>query len=168
MTFPIAAVGIFFAIALVYDVRHRIIPNRLTVAMALSGVLYHLLPGPGGHGLFFTVTGALTGGCLLIVPFLLGGMGGGDVKLMAGGGAWLGAEATVHLFAFGAFAGALIALAMMAVRQTAGDWRGVYHDSLSFLLTGKRTVTVSRGQTFPYSIALVAGLVAYAVFGRVF
>ncbi len=73
------------------------------------------------QGLFFGSPGLTTGGLgmlvgfsVLIVPWLMHGMGAGDVKLMAAIGVWLGPGLTIYAFALGAGIGALIAMAMIA------------------------------------------------------
>jgi prepilin peptidase CpaA len=71
------------------DLKWRTIPNWLTWTAFGIGLCGHAVLGFwGGLG---AAGGGLTGLALLIIPFLSGGMGGGDVKLLMALGALLGA-----------------------------------------------------------------------------
>src|ERR1700722_17606945 len=87
------------------DVRARRIPNWLTFSMILSGFGQSLLSirtvGPTD-----ALLGFLTGFGLTFVMFALGAVGGGDVKLLAGIGAWIGPGPTLAVFAVEAILGA--------------------------------------------------------------
>ena len=100
---------VLLAIAAIIDARSRRIPNWLTLLMALSGVLNALV---WGHPTSPTAAflGLLTGLGILLIPFALGAMGGGDVKMLAGVGAWLGPMATLQVYAIAAVAGLIIVL----------------------------------------------------------
>ena len=103
--------------AAVQDVRTRRIRNWLTLAIAAGGLLQSF-----GHdfGLMRTVPpsasvlGLLTGLGLPLLLFAIGALGGGDVKLLAGIGAWVGPAAVVHVFLAEAVIGMLIVLAQAA------------------------------------------------------
>jgi prepilin peptidase CpaA len=83
-------VGLTIAsLACVTDLRTRRIPNVLTFGAALAGLLYQFVSG-GIDGLGHAALGWLVGAVIFILPFALGGLGGGDVKLLAALGAWLG------------------------------------------------------------------------------
>jgi prepilin peptidase CpaA len=91
-------------VACVVDVRTRRIPNLLTFGAALGGLLIQILAS-GLQGALAAAGGWLVGTLLFLPFFLLRGMGGGDVKLLAGIGAWLGPADTVWLAAYSALAG---------------------------------------------------------------
>jgi prepilin peptidase CpaA len=167
MSVPLLVIGILYAAALYLDIRHRTIPNRLTLPVFLSALCYHGICCGGTQGLWFSVQGAAVGGLLLFLPFAMGGMGGGDVKLLMATGAWLGAWATLNVFLYGAIAGALIAVCIMAVKRTWHPLRGVYHDVLALLLTGQAGKPRPAAATYPYSIALAVGVVGYLRWGTV-
>jgi prepilin peptidase CpaA len=93
----IAAVVVFTLIAAVTDLRTRKLPNWLTVPGFVAGLLFHIVTG-GWNGLGFAAAGFATGFGILLVLWLIGGGGGGDVKLMGALGAWLGARYTVYVF----------------------------------------------------------------------
>ncbi len=108
----VVAVGLYVALAALTDLRMRRIPNYLTVPAALSGLIYHTL-APTGWGLWVSLAGFGVGFALLLLPWLAGGGGMGDVKLLAALGAWLGAECLLIAFAVSALIAGAIALVAM-------------------------------------------------------
>lgn len=73
---PAVTILIGVVIAAVADVRSFKIPNRLTVPLLFSGMIYHAWQR-GGLGLAESILGALIGFSLLLPFFLLGGIGTG-------------------------------------------------------------------------------------------
>jgi prepilin peptidase CpaA len=115
-------------IACVFDVRTRRIPNALTLSAAAAGLLYHAATS-GVTGVQLAGAGWLLGLLLLLPYFALGGMGGGDVKLMAALGAWLGPWETFWLAMYAGIAGGVlgltVALAHGYVRQVIVNLRSM-------------------------------------------
>src|SRR5439155_15849311 len=91
-------------IAAAVDWRTRRIPNWLTVLMMLSGLAGSFLAGhvasPGQ-----AMLGMVVGFAIPFVLFAMGALGGGDVKLLAGIGAWLGPIIVVKIFRAAAVVG---------------------------------------------------------------
>ncbi|MEI7024306.1 A24 family peptidase [Paenibacillus sp. y28] len=81
--------------AFVTDMKARIIPNMLTVSGMLTGLIYHTL-ADGWIGIAYSAVGLAAGFGIMLVLYLLGGIGGGDVKLFAAIGAICGTEWTLH------------------------------------------------------------------------
>jgi prepilin peptidase CpaA len=96
------------------------VPNWLTYHLALGGLAWAAWSG-GTHGLLWSLGGLATGLLLLLPLYAIGGMGAGDVKLLAGIGAWVGASVTLGAFACSAVVGGIIALIQMA---SSGDFLG--------------------------------------------
>src|SRR5579864_1864497 len=71
------------------DLRERRLPNWLTMVLILGGVAQSFCTG-ATVGPVASVLGIFAGGTVPFVLFAIGGMGAGDVKLMAGIGAWVG------------------------------------------------------------------------------
>ena len=113
-----AAASCFFGwlltVLVVTDLQHQFLPDSLTATLLASGLLKALfLPAPGFAE---ALSGAAIGaGSFLLLRFLyfryrgIEGLGLGDVKLMAGLGAWLGASWLPSLVLIAAVAGLLSA-----------------------------------------------------------
>lgn len=71
------------------DLRSLRIPNALCYGGTIGAFVFHA-GAFGLSGMVASGAGALLGAALLLIPFLLGGLGAGDVKLLATIGAWLG------------------------------------------------------------------------------
>jgi len=99
------------------DLRTRRIPNYLTLGTAVAGLAYNFLT-QGLPGLADGILGMLLGFAFLILPYLWGGMGAGDVKALAALGTWLGPRLTVFLFCYMGVAGGVLALAYLV-------WKGM-------------------------------------------
>lgn len=83
--------------AAIFDYRKFQIPNRLTYSAMITGLAWHTA-SPYGHGAG-TSLGGIGIGFLSLAPFfVVGGMGGGDVKLMMAIGAILGVQLTFFVF----------------------------------------------------------------------
>jgi prepilin peptidase CpaA len=108
----IALVAGFITAAAFTDYRTRKIPNWLTVPTAVLGLLYHSF-APGGFGPWMALAGFAIGFCLLLLPWILGGGGMGDVKMLAALGAWLGPVFILVAFACGAGIAAAMAMSLM-------------------------------------------------------
>jgi len=91
------------------DVKTRRIPNYLTLGTAVAGLIFNLLTH-GLAGLADGFLGMLLGFGCLILPYLWGGMGAGDVKALAAVGAWLGPKLTLYLFCYMGIAGGVMAV----------------------------------------------------------
>ena len=108
---------LLFALAMGWnDARTNRIPNYLNLSCALAGLGYQL----GFHGLAGLTDGLLgmvLGFGLLILFYVKGGMGAGDVKALAALGTWLGAWQTLFLFVYMAFSGVLLVILVLW-------WRG--------------------------------------------
>lgn len=123
---PLAVVLLSGVIAGVTDIWKFKVYNALTLPLLVLGLAYHAIV-LGTPGLLFSCGGAALGFGLLFIPYLLGGVGGGDVKLLAGIGAWLGPEVTLFVVLLSAIAAGVYALVLLAVagglRETVGRLR---------------------------------------------
>lgn len=116
LPFPLAiALAMLVVFAAIFDLRERIVPNFLTVSGAAAGAGLHLFLG-GWAGLKFSLLGLCLGFGIFLPLFMLRGMGGGDVKLMAAIGAMAGASNTFVIFILTALLGGVLAIALLLVK----------------------------------------------------
>ena len=157
--FVALAVGI---VACWFDVRTRHIPNVLTLGGAALAIVYGGMAF-GWLGLALAVGGWLTGFALFVPFFLLGGMGAGDVKLLACLGAWLGPSLALWTALYAMIAGGLMAV---VVGLLAGYLReamfNVWMLLLHFRSAGLKaapelTLATAKGPRLPYALPIAAG-----------
>jgi prepilin peptidase CpaA len=99
--------------AVVTDLRTRRISNRLTYSAAVIGLAINTLAA-GWSGLAVSSLGLAVGFGLLLLPFLFGAMGGGDVKLLAAIGAIKGPYFVVVAMIYAGLAGGVLAAGYLA------------------------------------------------------
>jgi prepilin peptidase CpaA len=130
---------------IVEDIQHRRISNRLCAVLLLTGA-FSAGFCHGWNGLADGLLGASLAFLVFLIPYGLGGLGGGDVKLMAGFGALIGIGGVLPALLLVAVAGALTAVGCLVWTHFCG-----------------RAVPVA----IPYAPAIVAGslLVAFSQIG---
>lgn len=152
------------AAATVTDLRSRRIPNLLTFPAMLLGICLHAT-AQGWDGLLFSLSGLGLGLGVMLVPFLFGVMGAGDVKLMAAAGAFLGASAVLKAFLFTSLAGGAYALIVLASRPAllTGALRNLRDTFGMYLATRQFAYVPSDTGRLPklaYGAAIAAGTIA--------
>ena len=113
MILEICIACIVTGIAVWFDYRERRIPNQLVFAGMIAGLVIGMVSG-GIRGLAWSALGLLAGIGILFVPFVMGGIGAGDVKLLGAIGAILGAKGALFSMLYGAIAGGLISVIILA------------------------------------------------------
>jgi prepilin peptidase CpaA len=116
---PIWLVSFVLVVAAIIDGICLKVPNWITFPMIATGWAYSLVAG-SWEGLAWSITGTVVGLVLLLMVYCIGGMGAGDVKLLAGIGAWVHLEHTFWIFMVTTIVGGIMALAMIAI---SGRWR---------------------------------------------
>ena len=110
------ALAVALVTATITDIRSQRIYNWLTYPLILAGFATHTVFG-GYAGLKFAAGGFAIGFTVMAIPYFLGVMGAGDVKLMAGVGAWLGLDVTFTSVLFTCIAGGVYALGILAIQR---------------------------------------------------
>ncbi|MCA1030986.1 prepilin peptidase [Bacillus timonensis] len=151
-------------ICVITDLRERKIYNKIIFPSLLISLLLHCI-FDGFNGLFFSLAGFGAGFGILLIPYLLGGMGAGDVKLLALIGTLKGALFVSVTAIYMALFGGLIALGILLFRK------GILQRFKSMLYTfygiryglkiplslaiDKEAMT----STYPYGVAIAGGAI---------
>jgi len=106
---PALLIGVFT------DLFFRKLPNWLTLATILVGIGFNAF-NDGLGGLVFSIFGVAAGMACLIIFYMLGGMGAGDVKMMGGVGAFLGAINVIWVSLFSLLFGGLYAVIVLLLK----------------------------------------------------
>ena len=171
---PIWVVTITLIVAAVVDGFELRVPNWLTFPFVVSGWLYSAvfassLGMPWYESCGWSLLGTLVGLALLLPMYMIGGMGAGDVKLLAGVGAWIHVTHTFYAFAVSAVIGAVLAILMVLYRR---DWNK--HVSQFWMIVNEvltikdpeqlATIAADRKSSMlllPYGIPIAMGTIAY-------
>jgi prepilin peptidase CpaA len=162
---PVWLLSAVLIVAAVIDGWKLKVPNWITFPLLLGGWVYSTVYF-GWEGLGYSLLGTLVGLGLLLPAYAIGA---GDVKLLAGGGAWVWATITLYAFCVSALVGGAIALAMVLWRH---DW---YHHSHQFwtivneifevrdpnALSAIAAERKSAMLLLPYGIPIAIGSIAY-------
>ena len=156
----------FVAACCLADIQTRRIPNLLSIPAIVAGLLLNWL-WLGLPGIAHSARGILLVVAVLIGPFGFGGIGGGDVKMMAAVGALLGPHLAlaslgmgmalggimmvIHLVRLGRFWEKLGATARMILTAAA---------TLSLAPLKASSIPASSAITLPYSVPLGLGTIA--------
>src|SRR3954452_24321367 len=128
-------VSVILVEAAVIDGRQLRVPNWLTFHFVAGGLAYAGFTG-GREMMLWSLAGTGVGLVCLLPLYAIGGMGAGDVKLMAGVGAWMGPWVTLGAFLWSATVGAAMALALIA-------WSGDYRKHWNLFRTiGREILTI--------------------------
>lgn len=142
---PIWLVSIVLVVAAVIDGWMLKVPNWITFPMIATGWIYSFVAG-GWTGLGWSFLGSVVGLMLLFILYSVGGMGAGDVKLLAGIGAWVHVDHTLNIFIATTIVGAVMALIMIG---WSGQWK---HHANQFVMIVKEFFVIADAEAL-YQIA---------------
>lgn len=167
-------VTVVLVVAAVIDGYQLKVPNWLTFPMIASGWLYSIvafsLEGlPWYEGLGWSLLGTVVGLALLMPAYAIGGMGAGDVKLMAGVGAWMFSTHTFYAFCATTVVGAVLAVGMVLCRKAWKKHSDQFWMILNEIMIIKNPETLSAIAAerkpsmllLPYGIPMAIGTIAY-------
>ena len=168
---PIWLLSAVLVLAAVIDGWKLKVPNWITIPLILTGWVYSTIAF-GWAGLGWSLVGTVVGLSLLLPAYAIGGMGAGDVKLLAGVGAWVWSTVTLYAFCVSALFGGVIAIAMVLWRR---DWH--HHFKQFWSITGEilevrnpealATIAAERKprmMLLPYGIPIAIGSITYFAF----
>lgn len=152
------------------DIRWRRIPNKVLLVTLILG--WALMGWEmGTFGLAKGLLGLITGFLLLLIPHLAGGMGAGDVKLMAIIGALKGPEFVLNTFIGTGICGGILAIAVLLWQHRLGEtvsslfrgfvlWLKSGLNLSGLLLWSKTWSQREHAYTLPYAVAIAVGTLA--------
>jgi prepilin peptidase CpaA len=150
------------SIGAVYDVRSHRVPNFVTLPAIVIGLLLHF--GLGGWGQLASAVGAGTiCGVIFLMFYLAGGMGAGDVKLIAAAGCIAGLSLIGPLLIMTSLAGGVMAIAlalyhrrfketMLTVRSLA-----LHHKTAGLMPHPEFNINNAQTLRLPYALAIATG-----------
>ncbi len=164
-------VTITLVVAAVIDGLKLKVPNWITYPMILSGWVYSAAFSPyaGWEGLCYSLIGTVVGLALLLPAYAIGGMGAGDVKLLAGVGAWMWGTVTFYAFAVSAVVGGVMAVGMVLWTRSWNKHRDQFWLILHEIANVKDPEKLAeiaaerkpRMFLLPYGIPIAIGSIAY-------
>ena len=165
---PYWTVTFVLVVAAVIDGWKLKVPNWITFPMIAAGWAYSGAAF-GWEGLAWSLFGTVVGLALLMPAYAIGGMGAGDVKLLAGVGAWVWAANTFYAFCASAVIGGVIALAMVFYRDVWQKHHSQFWMICQEILTVRSptmlaTTAAERKSSMmllPYGIPIAIGTIAY-------
>ncbi|MBN1851520.1 MAG: prepilin peptidase [Pirellulales bacterium] len=171
---PVWIVSITLIVAALIDGTKLKVPNWITFPMILSGwfcsIFWPLYAGYGGwEGFLYSILGTFVGLFLLLPAYAVGGMGAGDVKLLAGVGAWVWSLHTLYAFATSAILGGIIAVLMVLARKSWTKHKNQFWGICMEILTVRDPEKLAEIAAerkphmllLPYGIPIAIGSIAY-------
>jgi prepilin peptidase CpaA len=157
-----SAASVCAVIAAAFDIKSRRVPNLLTGPAFLVALGLHLTFG-GWRGILNALAAGLICGAIFFVFYIAGGMGAGDVKLMAVAGCFAGLAAVPTLLVFTTLAGGAMALCMAflrgRLRETLFNVGTIakHHAQQGLEPHPDINVRNNAGLRLPYAVAIAAG-----------
>jgi prepilin peptidase CpaA len=158
----LSAASVCAVIAAAFDIKSRRVPNLLTGPAFLVALALHLTLG-GWHGVLNSLVAGLICGAIFFVFYIAGGMGAGDVKLMAVAGFFAGLSAAPTLLVFTSLAGGAMALCLAfargRLRETLFNVGTIakHHAQQGLQPHPEINVTNKAQLRLPYAIAIAVG-----------
>lgn len=173
-SWPYWLVSAVLVYAAYIDGKQLKVPNWITFPMIISGWVYSAIwYGIDGQGwlvgLGWSLAGTAVGLATLLPAYSIGGMGAGDVKLMAGIGAWVHCTITFYAFCVSAVVGAVLAVAMILIaRQGQKHWNQFFYIANEIMTVRNpetlATIAAERKSSMrllPYGIPIAIGTILY-------
>lgn len=170
--FVILFASFYLILICLIDAKYSKIPNIITLSFFILS-LYFNVKSFGMNGLLFSVLGSLSGLGLMLLPFLFGGFGAGDVKALAALGALLGSGKVFQVFLYMGITGGIIGIIYFII---AGNFivfiKKLWHKFLLIFFTKSfkslNFDTIQKSIRFPYAIAIAFGYYFHEFFGAIF
>lgn len=153
---------VIMAVCVFTDLRSRKIYNVVIFPALVWAIGVHALTG-GWSGLAYSLLGFAVGLCVLLIPYLMGGMGAGDVKLLALVGALEGYVFVLEASVYMALIGGLMAIGIILFKK--GFRERMRRIGLMLLCIRFRMLPKLEGGywttgAYPYGVAIAGGSLA--------
>lgn len=135
--------------AIISDVRTRRLPNGLALAALVSGLLFRVPEGVGSLG--WGIVAASLAFAVGFLFYLLGGLGGGDAKLMTGLATYLDPPGLLLGFLVMAISGGL--MAMVALMRRGRTQVGLQNLGMFLVTFSKKSFQGWKGESPMHSLA---------------
>ncbi|GAA0133393.1 prepilin peptidase [Paenibacillus sp. YSY-4.3] len=155
---------LLLAAAFITDIRTMKIPNVITIAGTVLGIAYHGIFG-GASGFGFAIKGAAVGFGVMAILYAVRAVGGGDVKLFAGIGAWVGVPLTLSVLMYSLLVAGCIGILILicrreAMRRIGGILRSVMGVIMLRSIRPIQSIaTNDKPLTFPFMLAVLPGAI---------
>jgi prepilin peptidase CpaA len=146
MTAEAWVAGLVGVAATADDLARRRVSNWISAAALIGGIGCQVA-NRGWMGLPIALAGAACGFLVFLIFYLLGGMGAGDIKLMAGFGAVLGYSRLFEAALWTAAVGGLIAAAVIGYQSVSRLWRREHSGQAA-----------TKADSIPYAPAITIGV----------
>ncbi|MCH8829988.1 MAG: prepilin peptidase [Planctomycetes bacterium] len=168
---PVKLVCLVLIVAAYIDGKQLRVPNWITFPLVISGLAFNVWID-GWSGLGSGLIGMMVGLACLLPLYSVGGMGAGDVKLLAGVGAWLGGWVTFYAFCVSAVVGGVMAVIMVLYKKDLkkhtinlmvilSEWKEIRDPRELSRLAGERKHTMF---LLPYGIPICIGSIGYFLY----
>ncbi len=153
------------------DLRRQKIYNAVLLPAVLAAFAISYLNG-GAAGCLDSLKGLLVGMALLFLPFAVGGIGAGDVKLLGAIGAFKGPEFVLVAFLAGAVAGGAISVFLLIKQgKLLLTFKKIYYFIINKImripvsLSFRNLEVAAKGESFPYALVIGLGTMLAYILG---
>ncbi|MFH5836645.1 prepilin peptidase [Proteiniclasticum sp. C24MP] len=181
-SFSVLVLVLLLLFSVYYDWTQKKIPNRITMPTILIGVIWSTL-NSGLDGFLFSVLGFLIGFAVFLIPYFYGGIGAGDVKLMAAIGSLMGWRVVLASGLATSIAGGVLVIIYIIAK---GNSINIIINTIGilikpllelfYMISGKdwflekqiyfvKSKTEKENEYIPYAIAIAAGTLSVLIFG---
>ena len=159
----VASIAAGVTTAAVIDIRTRRVPNWLTALIASVGILL-AASGTGRLSIGASLAGLAVGLLLMLPGHVFGGLGAGDVKLLAAVGALMGPWPIARAFLYTAIAGGALAAAISLWRR---QLKATLGRTASLVMSPAAAAPLinqpAANNRFPYAPAVAIGALIVAI-----
>lgn len=150
------------------DLKYKIIYNYITFPAIILGLSLNLLYS-GLSGLKSAMLGLLVGGFILLIFYLSGGVGAGDIKFLAAIGSLKGASFVFYSTLYGAILGGFFAIFYLLYKNLLiSTFLNIINIIRNIFVNEKEKVNLSKIKTvyLPYGFFLGLGAILFYIKGN--